>query len=192
MKPIVKNSWQHAQEYKDRKLYTSKQRSEQLHDRADISDSEIVDFLDDDDSVDQAIMSSPVASFVFKINRGVMPSVEALSAICECFNECFEAEGALELEEVFFGPKRKGVGNRSAIIASQQQDDIFVTIHETLLEKHKTPTDNWASDVDIVENILAQYPHSNHKDADSVLKAYHRKLKDPLSVLAKFVKKEDI
>jgi len=57
---------------------------------------------------------TPLDSFLSAIQQGEFPSPQVLHSVAECFNHYYEAEGDLELEEVFFSKPVKGVGNMSA------------------------------------------------------------------------------
>jgi hypothetical protein len=119
---------------------------------------------------------------------GLMPSTESMMSMANCFSKYFEENGKLELEEVFFGKTKKGVGNFSARRATRINDDIFVMLHIAIIERSRDQNYEGWSDVEIAEFIIPKYRHSSHKDADSLLRSYRRKLKDSESVLAKFVK----
>ena len=60
------------------------------------------------------IVDNPLELFLQLTSFGNYPPPELLIMITKCFNLYFEAEGALSLEEVFFGMPKKRAGNYSA------------------------------------------------------------------------------
>ena len=64
---------------------------------------------------DEKTSSTPLNAFRYFLDIGVFPPPEILLAIAECFERYFQAEGQLELEEVFFSrPRKQRIGNNSA------------------------------------------------------------------------------
>ena len=59
-------------------------------------------------------VDNPLELFLQLTSFGNYPPPELLIMITKCFNLYFEAEGALSLEEVFFGRPKKRAGNYSA------------------------------------------------------------------------------
>lgn len=62
-------------------------------------------------SLPNNVYENAIEMFVYEINRGDFPPPEILIVLAKCFSLYFEAEGALSLEEVFFGSPRKRSGN---------------------------------------------------------------------------------
>ncbi|MGF1756647.1 hypothetical protein L4D76_01605 [Photobacterium sagamiensis] len=60
------------------------------------------------------ITRTPLESLNDCLERPRFPPIEVLSAINEAFQIYMLAGGKLELEDVFFGPRKRGVGNYSA------------------------------------------------------------------------------
>ena len=89
---------------------------------------------------DEKTSSTPLNAFRYFLNIGLFPPPEILLAIAECFDRYFQAEGQLELEEVFFSrPRKKRIGNNSAQEARDRLYEAFCVSHslEHLAKSHQ-------------------------------------------------------
>lgn len=115
------------------------------------------------------------------------PPLEVLLAISEAFDIYMAAGGALTLEDVFFGPTKKGVGNYSA---RKSREDTYKNFHmyislDNLESKHKgeKPRDLESLATDylmygknpMIAKALKMEPNYDCKqDPESFLRAYRR------------------
>lgn len=122
------------------------------------------------------------------------PPIEVLAAISEAFDIYMLAGGDLSLEDVFFGPTKKGVGNYSARKAREEPYRMFhmYLSMDRLKSNHKgeKPRDleNFATEYlasrgsYFAAQVLEIEPdYDNAKDPESFLRGYRRWKKDVAS-----------
>lgn len=140
---------------------------------------------------EEGFCTSPLSSFRDRLSKGLIPTIESMWVISECFGKYLDAEGTLELEEVFFGKPKKSLGNFSARRALEDKELPIIHIHIAMFDKWNADANEaQMTDIEIVEDIIRRYPDWGDKDPDSVLRTYRRKVKDPDSILRGFVKKK--
>jgi len=89
--------------------------------------------------------SNCIEELDFAIDMPRFPAPEVLIAISEAFRVYMAAGGALELEDVFFGPAKKGVGNYAARKRKEQLYNDFefyvnfgdISMSKEEIEKHR-------------------------------------------------------
>lgn len=119
---------------------------------------------------DDACKMTPFSAFRYYIDSGIYPPPEVLLALDECLGLYMDLNGKVELEEVFFGQKKRGLGNFSA---RKQKDDIYETmLFDILLNKVVDPK---KSREEIAEKLIISYNLNN--DVDSFLRGFRRYLK---------------
>jgi len=104
---------------------------------------------------DEKTSSTPLNAFRYFLDLGLFPPPEILLAIAECFDRYFQAEGQLELEEVFFSrPRKKRIGNNSAQDARDRLYEAFCFSHslEHLAKSHQLK--NTSDDTDTAAKSL--------------------------------------
>ncbi len=118
---------------------------------------------------DHGVNSSDTAlsSFMFCIDSGFYPPPEVLLALESCFKTYFLADGGLELEDVFFGERKKGVGNYAALKARNQ---LYVDFHFKVTFSHDTNT----SLEELAESMISNHISDPDIDIDSFLRGYRR------------------
>lgn len=127
--------------------------------------------------------TSPVESLQFWRSLPSYPPPEVLMAIEDAFAVYFRAEGRLSLEEVFFGPVKKGVGNYAARKAAENQD--YATFdHYVESFPYRYPELKGASQIAMLEKffehkrlISKNFEDSEadmNIDLDSFMKGYRR------------------
>ena len=62
---------------------------------------------------------NPLSSFRYSIGLGYYPPPETLLALLDCFETYFHLAGKVELEQIFFGDRKIGIGNHSARVARE-------------------------------------------------------------------------
>ena len=112
--------------------------------------------------------NSPVEALNNAIDYGVYPPPEVLLAINECFSTYFELCGEAELEDIFFGKRKKRTGNKSAQKYSKQLYTDFrgCVAFDFLETSIKRPLE------DIATEFLTK--KGLNTDVDSFLRQYRR------------------
>jgi len=67
-----------------------------------------------DRTEDEKLARSPLSAFTFYVELGFYPPPEIMLAVAGAFDNYFNSAGRLELEDAFFGERKKGVGNYAA------------------------------------------------------------------------------
>ena len=62
-----------------------------------------------------------LSEFMSAVQLGMYPRPEVMLALNDCFQFYYESAGKVDLEQVFFGKLKKGVGNEAAKIRSQDK-----------------------------------------------------------------------
>lgn len=110
----VFNTWAHVKELRER--------------QRDCEDYPVLSALEEDwaklepeyDGFDlnrddlSSISESPIGALRYMVEMGVYPPPELLLALVDCFNFYDSGSGVVELEEIFYGPRKRGVGNHAA------------------------------------------------------------------------------
>ena len=133
---------------------------------------------------DEKTSSTPLNAFRYYLDLGLFPPPEILLAIAECFERYFQAEGQLELEEVFFSrPRKKRIGNNSAQEARDRLYHAFCLSHsfEHLAKSHQLKK---AGDDTAVESLGVALESTAEKflrerglpdlEVDSFLRGFYR------------------
>lgn len=119
---------------------------------------------------DDACAMTPFNAFRYFIESGIYPPPEVLLAIDECLNLYMDLGGKIELEEVFFGTKKSGVGNYSA---RQKNDEVYKEMLITIALNKVSDSNN--SLAEIAEELINSNNLNN--DVDSFLRGFRRYLK---------------
>jgi hypothetical protein len=119
---------------------------------------------------DDACPMTPFNAFRYFIDSGIYPPPEVLLAIDECLNLYMDLGGKIELEEVFFGTKKSGVGNYSA---RQKNDEVYKEMLITIALNKVSDSNN--SLAEIAEELINSNNLNN--DVDSFLRGFRRYLK---------------
>ena len=69
---------------------------------------------------DERFASSPLRAFLCYVDMGFYPPPEVMLSICHCFQHYMDRGGEIELEDVFFNERKKGVGNYSARVGADR------------------------------------------------------------------------
>lgn len=124
----------------------------------------------------------PLGALQNYTESGFYPPPEILFAVMQCFEIYFSAGGELSLEDVFFGPEKKWVGNESS---RRQKNNVFLSFHvymgfEHAEVKHKGLSPK--SLESIADDYLASPFYQIHindiekplPDAATFIRNYHR------------------
>ncbi len=141
----------------------------------------------------EKLAETPLGSLGYCLERPRFPPIEVLSAINEAFQIYMLAEGKLELEDVFFGPRKRGVGNYSARCQKEtdySKFDFYVRIggnlrmlsdEEAFREHHKKSLEDKAEEYlaygmnpYIAKSYGVQAKYENSIDPESYLRGYRR------------------
>lgn len=81
---------------------------------------------------------TPLEVFMYCVESGFYPPPEVMFSLLNAFQYYFSSEGEVELEEAFFGPKTKRLGNYSA---KKAKDEKYRSFHffvnlEKLADRH--------------------------------------------------------
>jgi hypothetical protein len=143
------NTWERVREIRENLISSKTVLSEMEDDWQLITQSAAMNLkldepLDPKDPLgmrdDEKTSSTPLNAFRYFLDIGLFPPPEILLAIAECFERYFQAEGQLELEEVFFArPRKKRIGNNSAQEARYRLYKAFCFSHslEHLEKSHQ-------------------------------------------------------
>lgn len=116
------------------------------------------------------------------LEAGCYPPPEVLTAISNCFSMYCIANGALTLEEVFFGPPKKGLGTHAARLYDGCEYYYFdVDVRKFRFREERDGVKKPASLADIAEfhfqelSAISDSPGDNNPpDIDSFLRGYRR------------------
>ncbi|MBV1959879.1 MAG: hypothetical protein KUG53_04010 [Pseudomonadales bacterium] len=123
---------------------------------------------------------SPLKAYLYYVDSGFFPPPEILLSVMQCFNIYYRSEGELSLEEVFFGPDKKWVGNESA---REHKNNIFrffrlyissekqVALHKKLPVPSLEAMAEGYLTSEIYRDLSSQ---EASKDVASFLRSYHR------------------
>lgn len=111
--------------------------------------------------------TDPLEAFFSNVYEGVIPPPEQLLFIADCFMYYIQQNGKVELEDVFFGPKKSGVGNYAARLASKEKY-YFFELAKYLYEKNNETSisDSKFADKYFDENVLCD---ETQKEANKTL-----------------------
>jgi len=112
---------------------------------------------------DESISGHPLDALGFYIEQGYYPPPEILDAIYCSYTHYKSNAGALELEEVFFESRKRGVGNYAA-----QQANVSWYRHLLFIEIGRKDENITL----LAEEMFEQF--SINKDIDSFLRSYRR------------------
>lgn len=196
------NTWEWAEDIRKETLtdtdnYPWRSACEELWSRVtDIQDDEYLNIERSETSGDHPIEA---LSHWLEIPR--YPPIEVLMAISDAFDIYMDASGALTLEDVFFGPTKKGVGNYAA---RKARDDVFRNFHMYIsMEALSTKRNNEKpGDMETLASEYLAYGknpfaakalkmepnYDNGQDPDSFLRGYRRWKKE---ILGKSGKKDN-
>jgi hypothetical protein len=145
-------------------------------------------------------VDSPLELFLWEISYGCYPPPEILMMIAKCFNLYFLAEGALSLEEVFFGKVIKRAGNYSKRKARSTN---FKEFHyQVISEKQHTVCKGMKFNLEeftlnylrICEESETDFPVDNvtEDNVESFIVAYYRWKKHNLNKQTSLIDKAEI
>jgi len=175
------NSWEYAGQFR---ISLEKQRSS---DKSPVEVAltlkspydeipETIDGQDCEEHLDgiEESLQSPVQAFIHYATTGTSPPSYITIAIAQGFKRYLDAEGSLELEEVFFGKTRRSQGNYAN---RYQQDTNYKEFHEEVLGYvaiiyGKIFSSNTDSLTQNAENFLTRNNHDI--DVDTFLRGYRR------------------
>lgn len=135
---------------------------------------------------DERTAGTPIDVFNHYIDMGFYPPPEILIVIHEIFQRYFMLEGDISLEEAFFGPEQKWVGNEGARRAKNVR---FIKFHKffqlkratAFKNKEKLPTvqqfyREWVDDYPFNPEGLDNA--GSHDDEETFVRGYYRWLKE--------------
>jgi hypothetical protein len=61
-----------------------------------------------------SVSKNPIGALCYMVEMGIYPPPELLLTLVDCFNLYKDGGGTVELEEIFYGPVSKRVGNHAA------------------------------------------------------------------------------
>lgn len=111
---------------------------------------------------------TPLGAFRYMIEAGFYPPPEVLLALDDCFEMYMALRGKVELEQIFFGEKKRGVGNHAArTYKDKAYKHLWVELSFNQLAEHKTQ-------IEIAESVIELFKLTD--DVDSFLRGYRRYL----------------
>lgn len=121
---------------------------------------------------------TPLEAFVYYVDSGFYPPPEILLAVKSCFDAYMSFKGRVELEEIFFGERKKGVGNFSAKESHNAIFD-FMQFKESLNSIKSANNKQKKTQTELAEEVINKfYPSHNEPselaDLDSFLRSYRR------------------
>ncbi|WP_340676585.1 hypothetical protein [Paraglaciecola sp.] len=120
---------------------------------------------------------TPLEDFINNGEFGFRSSPEVFMTIVDAFKYYFEKQGAVSLEEIFFGREIVGVGNYSARLANSDLYQHLTFLFDTAEtqdegNKYRGLTLPKKSKLDIVQEFFDS--HGVDKNAESTLRSYRR------------------
>jgi hypothetical protein len=121
---------------------------------------------------DERTAETPLNAFLFLIDSGFYPPPEILLAVAQCFEHYQGCAGDVDLEDVFFGERKKGVGNYAA---RKSRDFLyrylwFLETLECMPGKKDLPKKPLA---ELADGMFQHFKISEY-DVDSFLRSYRR------------------
>jgi len=114
--------------------------------------------------------STPLDDFLYSTEGGFYPRPEILVFLAESFEYYFLMKGKVNLEDIFFGKQKKGVGNQAAQKARKEMiqllDFAFIGRDFSISNNPK------ATDLELAEGIVNK--HNLDIDPESLLRKYRR------------------
>ena len=119
---------------------------------------------------------TPLSAFRNYIDDGFYPPPEVLFALNDCFNVYMGLRGRLELEDIFYGERKRGVGNYSARKSRiEAYEYMFLQERFNELEQFIKLEKKKKSKSELAEEVIEC--HKLDDDIDSFLRGYNRFLK---------------
>lgn len=115
------------------------------------------------------ISGNPLGSISYIIEMGYYPPPELLLCLSECFNVYLSGGGSLELEEIFFGKPKKGLGNHAA----RFKKDLSMLDFKLRLEAKNNPD---KTQIQIAVDYISE--NNLEIDPESLLRTYRRSYKN--------------
>lgn len=114
---------------------------------------------------DDMVCDEPCAAMFFHINCGLYPPPELLLTVADMFDIYMKGEGAISLEEAFFGKPTRNAG----IYAARSTDEY--KLYELALEQFRNK-DSSMTKLEIAERHIEKY--KLHIEPESLLRAFRR------------------
>jgi hypothetical protein len=109
---------------------------------------------------------TPLGAFRNMIEAGLYPPPEVLLALDDCFALYMALRGEVELEQIFFGNKKRGVGNYAArTYKDKAYKHLSIVLRINRFIEQKTQ-------VEIAESVIDLFELKD--DVDSFLRGYRR------------------
>lgn len=117
---------------------------------------------------DEKFASTPLKALGCLVDMGFYPPPEILLSILACFELYYSSGGEIELEDVFFGPRKRGVGNNAAALG---HDSVYSHFHfrHSFLEK-----DNEKQSLAEQAEEMFTFFNLSDVDIDNFLRGYRR------------------
>lgn len=121
---------------------------------------------------DEGSAETPLNSFMYLVEMGFYPPPEVLLEIFNCFNLYYMAQGSLELEDVFFGKRKKGIGNHAA---QKSQDWIYQHLWmNEQMESIPSIKPKAIKSISLIASEMLDHFKLDELDLDSFLRGYRR------------------
>lgn len=163
------NSWEFIRKYEERKIDEKLLENEKSLEKEFkvIIENSVNSLNFDNFIIHKDTEMTPLISFLTYYELGVYPPPSVFAALAESFNEYERAKGKVELEEIFFGKPKRGIGNKSARMSkSFSMKYMFLLINS---DEYKY-TQSEAAEVTIADLDLDD-------DVDSFVRKYRRYIK---------------
>ena len=121
-----------------------------------------------EDVIDRSsiVQTTPLSAFRYMIEAGFYPPPEVLLALDDCFEMYMAQRGKVELEQIFFGDKKRGVGNYAA---RTYKERAYKHLHVELSLKIFCEQKN---QIEVAERVIELFKLTD--DVDSFLRGYRR------------------
>jgi hypothetical protein len=123
------------------------------------------------------LSTTPLDDFLHSSEAEMYPKPEIIIFLSDCFNRYFEMEGKESLEDIFFGKKKRGVGNHSAQ-KSRDKAIYHLSLSKALEEieiKFSKPNENKRTDLELAEELVEKMKLKI--DPESLSRKYRRYVK---------------
>jgi hypothetical protein len=121
-----------------------------------------------EDVVDRSriVQTTPLSAFRYMIEAGFYPPPEVLLALDDCFEMYMAQRGKVELEQIFFGDKKRGVGNYAAQTYKER------AYNHLRAELSINSAFELKIQIEVAESVIELFKLTD--DVDSFLRGYRR------------------
>tara|TARA_R110001583_G_C5653815_1_gene408999 strand:+ start:1972 stop:2559 length:588 start_codon:yes stop_codon:yes gene_type:complete len=123
---------------------------------------------------DERTASTPLSAFLGYIDQGFCPPHDIILAVSDCFQHYFKKGGEVELEDVFFNSRRRGVGNHAAVDSSGSLYKHLWFLEQCEHLPSRTGPDHVVKSISSLADEMFHQFQLDRIDIDNFLRSYRR------------------